>query len=431
MLTADRRSMCQPKVVHQSVDNPLPAVGQSGSVTGRLSAMDDDVIFTRRSQARGLHRRRDRPHGGPRRAHAGSAEAPTHRAPVGHAPVSIHTICGRPHLRLIAGTMPQLHPRAAAQPRLGCRDPRPPAVSRDGADTSTSRGIARAVASSARPLRSTDRCYATSTGSWSTDLPSPRCRGRSSILRGPCRTTRPSRSPTAGWALGVDPAMLAEDLEQARSLARRRAGSASYRLRGRSQRECGGVVQPRSDGTTRAACSGPAVRGLRRERLSDRPMRLRLARSGRRVGEFDGRMKYGRFRRPGETAEDAVHREKLREDALRDQGWQVARWIWDDLSSPQVDRGSASGEPSLGPVTDAVPVPTDLLGFGGSARSIDRADQTKPEQIVGARRRSAPAGDPETDAAPVPDGTRAESLSGAARSRDPFGLVVDLAGRPA
>ena len=56
----------------------------------------------------------------------------------------------------------------------------------------------------------------------------------------------------------------------------------------------------------------------------------------RTLGEFDGRIKYGRLRRPGETVEDAVHREKLREDALRDQGWEVARWVWDDLRRPQV-----------------------------------------------------------------------------------------------
>ena len=56
----------------------------------------------------------------------------------------------------------------------------------------------------------------------------------------------------------------------------------------------------------------------------------------RTLGEFDGRVKYGRFRRPGETVEQAAHREKLREDALRYQGWQLARWTWDDLGRPQV-----------------------------------------------------------------------------------------------
>jgi len=46
----------------------------------------------------------------------------------------------------------------------------------------------------------------------------------------------------------------------------------------------------------------------------------------RTLGEFDGRVKYGRLLRPGETAADTVYREKRREDALRDQGWQLVRW---------------------------------------------------------------------------------------------------------
>ena len=53
---------------------------------------------------------------------------------------------------------------------------------------------------------------------------------------------------------------------------------------------------------------------------------------------FDGRVKYSKLLRPGEGAEDAVYREKLREDALRDQGWQMARWGWDDLKTPQAHR---------------------------------------------------------------------------------------------
>ena len=56
----------------------------------------------------------------------------------------------------------------------------------------------------------------------------------------------------------------------------------------------------------------------------------------RTVGEFDGKVKYGRFRRPGESFEDAVYREKLREDAIRDQGWQLVRWTWDDLRQPRL-----------------------------------------------------------------------------------------------
>lgn len=49
------------------------------------------------------------------------------------------------------------------------------------------------------------------------------------------------------------------------------------------------------------------------------------------LGEFDGRVKYGRLLRPGQRPEDVLWAEKLREDALRDLGWQVVRWTWADL----------------------------------------------------------------------------------------------------
>ncbi|MFL6028253.1 MAG: type IV toxin-antitoxin system AbiEi family antitoxin domain-containing protein [Friedmanniella sp.] len=49
------------------------------------------------------------------------------------------------------------------------------------------------------------------------------------------------------------------------------------------------------------------------------------------LGEFDGRVKYGRLLRPGQTVEEVVYREKLREDALRDLGWRVVRWTWADV----------------------------------------------------------------------------------------------------
>lgn len=52
------------------------------------------------------------------------------------------------------------------------------------------------------------------------------------------------------------------------------------------------------------------------------------------IGEFDGKIKYGRLLRPGETPGDAVFREKRREDALRELGYIVVRWIWDDLLHP-------------------------------------------------------------------------------------------------
>ena len=51
----------------------------------------------------------------------------------------------------------------------------------------------------------------------------------------------------------------------------------------------------------------------------------------RTVGEFDGRVKYGRLLRPGQQPGDVVFAEKLREDAIRDTGLRVVRWVWDEL----------------------------------------------------------------------------------------------------
>ena len=49
------------------------------------------------------------------------------------------------------------------------------------------------------------------------------------------------------------------------------------------------------------------------------------------VGEFDGLIKYMREIRRGESPEQVVIREKIREDGLRDLGLDVGRWIWEDL----------------------------------------------------------------------------------------------------
>ena len=54
----------------------------------------------------------------------------------------------------------------------------------------------------------------------------------------------------------------------------------------------------------------------------------------RTLGEFDGREKYGRRLRPGQLPGDAVFQEKLREDAMRDLGWQFVRLTWADLDHP-------------------------------------------------------------------------------------------------
>jgi hypothetical protein len=52
------------------------------------------------------------------------------------------------------------------------------------------------------------------------------------------------------------------------------------------------------------------------------------------VGEFDGRIKYGRLLRPDQEAGDAVFDEKRREDAIRDENWGVIRWVWSELRRP-------------------------------------------------------------------------------------------------
>jgi hypothetical protein len=49
------------------------------------------------------------------------------------------------------------------------------------------------------------------------------------------------------------------------------------------------------------------------------------------IGEFDGKIKYGRLVPPGQSIEKVIYEEKVREDALRDLGWHVVRWLWRDL----------------------------------------------------------------------------------------------------
>lgn len=49
------------------------------------------------------------------------------------------------------------------------------------------------------------------------------------------------------------------------------------------------------------------------------------------VGEFDGRVKYGRLLRPGQDPGDAVFAEKLREDAIRAEDLRFGRWTWTEL----------------------------------------------------------------------------------------------------
>ena len=57
---------------------------------------------------------------------------------------------------------------------------------------------------------------------------------------------------------------------------------------------------------------------------------------GRLLGEFDGKIKYGRLLKPSESPGDVVFKEKLREDALRDDGSRVVRWVWAELAQPHL-----------------------------------------------------------------------------------------------
>ncbi|MQY20787.1 endonuclease domain-containing protein [Nocardia macrotermitis] len=54
------------------------------------------------------------------------------------------------------------------------------------------------------------------------------------------------------------------------------------------------------------------------------------------VGEFDGRTRYGRRAHPGYDPVDTAAAERRREDALRNTGFHVIRWVWDELPTDAV-----------------------------------------------------------------------------------------------
>jgi hypothetical protein len=56
------------------------------------------------------------------------------------------------------------------------------------------------------------------------------------------------------------------------------------------------------------------------------------------LGEFDGRVKYGRLLRAGETASDVLVRERERELALERAGWVVVRFTWAEIHDVQLVR---------------------------------------------------------------------------------------------
>lgn len=56
----------------------------------------------------------------------------------------------------------------------------------------------------------------------------------------------------------------------------------------------------------------------------------------RHVAEFDGKIKYQRYVKPGESPSDVVFREKQREDAIRNTGRGMTRFVWGDLHRSRV-----------------------------------------------------------------------------------------------
>lgn len=56
------------------------------------------------------------------------------------------------------------------------------------------------------------------------------------------------------------------------------------------------------------------------------------------LGEFDGKVKYLKYLRPGESASDCVFREKRREDTMRAQSKGMSRFTWDMMMNPKVRR---------------------------------------------------------------------------------------------
>lgn len=90
------------------------------------------------------------------------------------------------------------------------------------------------------------------------------------------------------------------------------------------------------------------------------------------LGEFDGMVKYTRgMARPGESVEDILVREKLREDRMRATGRAMVRWVWSDALNPARlhEKLVAAGLPIRG------------SGRVGQSRSATAAPnwQTRPE----------------------------------------------------
>ena len=61
----------------------------------------------------------------------------------------------------------------------------------------------------------------------------------------------------------------------------------------------------------------------------------------RHLGEFDGKIKYGRLLKQGESSTDAVVSEKRREDAMRSTLHEVSRFAWHEVQPGETSRRMA------------------------------------------------------------------------------------------
>jgi hypothetical protein len=126
------------------------------------------------------------------------------------------------------------------------------------------------------------------------------------------------------------------------------------------------------------------------------------------VGEFDGLVKYGRSLSPGQDPADVLVSEKRREDALRDSGVQVVRWMRDGLDHfvvvvrrlqrafdrPGPARSASDGRARQPPATARRPArpavrrpPASTRGFATSQRlDAPRSAPDACEVAVGAAR---------------------------------------------
>ena len=336
------------------------------------------------------------------------------------------------HLRMVMATVPELRDDADPRPQLR---PRSCTVFRSGRRPCV--GSMSPAAGRAAEVRTA--------ALWSSTAPSLLV---TTSLRCTASASRrsPGRSPTSGRTLPLDQSVAAGDRAVADGLDRVAldaviagqrgwpSGSSSSTAGGPCRRTCRepwGICEPSALLGIRTAPTEAAVRCTSRRRR-DRPLRLLLG-GGEDAGEFDGKVKYGRLLKVGETAGDVVYREKLREDALRDLGWQMVRWTWSDLCerTRRARRPAATRLRSRPPVRylttlcrrRGLAMARQHLRGRGNLRAVARAEQVSPERSKGcasrahARRSGQPGGEGDGSVAADPGvGAGEERGDGAAGS---------------